>query len=132
MSQENINAVLSIYSAFAQRNVQAVFDRFDPAIEWIAADNSPAAKGSPYHGLDEVRDGVFGLICEDFPELTMRVDEVLDAGDKIVVLGIYDGVRRTTGKRFHAQFAHIWTIASGKAVKFQQYTDTLQLAQTAQ
>jgi uncharacterized protein len=131
MTQENYDAVLSIYSAFADGNVQAVFDRIDPDIEWIAADNSPAAKGSPYHGLDEVRDGVFGLIGAEFPELSMQVDEVLDAGDKIVVLGIYDGVRKTTGKRFHAQFAHIWTLGFGKAVKFQQYTDTLQFAQTA-
>jgi len=45
------------------------------------------------------------------------------------MLGHYDGMHKATGKRFHAQVAHIWTIAAAKAIKFQQYTDTYQLAE---
>jgi ketosteroid isomerase-like protein len=131
MSQENINVVKNIYKAFGQGDIPAVFELFDPAIEWIAAENSPAAAGSPYHGLNEVREGVFMLIGADFPEFSIRVDELFDAGDKVVMLGFYVGVRKATGKRFQAQVAHIWTIAAGKAVKFQQYTDTYQLAESA-
>ena len=47
------------------------------------------------------------------------------------MLGRYHGVRKATGKGFHAQVAHIWTITGGKATKFQQYLDTYQVAQTA-
>ncbi len=131
MSQENINVVKSIYKAFGQGDIPAVFELFDPAIEWIAAENSPAGPGSPYHGLNEVREGVFMLIGADFPEFTIRVDELFDAGDKVVMLGYYLGVRKATGKKFQAQVAHIWTIAASKALKFQQYTDTYQLAESA-
>jgi ketosteroid isomerase-like protein len=56
------------------------------------------------------------------------VDEIFEAGDRVIVLGYYDGVPRATGKAFQAQVAHIWTMAAGKVVKFQQYTDTYQLA----
>jgi len=31
----------------------------------------------------------------------------------------------------HAQVAHIWTLRDGRAVKFQQYLDTLQIARAA-
>lgn len=123
--------VKGIYKAFGEGDIPAVFELFDPAIEWIAAENSPAAAGSPYHGLNEVREGVFMLIGADFPGMAISVDELFDAGDKIVMLGYYIGARKATGKQFRAQVAHIWTIAAGKVVKFQQYTDTYQLAESA-
>jgi len=129
MSQENIKVVKSIYQAFEQGDIPAVLNLFDPAIEWIAAENSPAAQGSPYHGLDEVREGVFMRIASGFEGFVIKVDELLDAGDRIVMLGYYLGTRKATGKKFKAQVAHIWKIVGGKAVKFQQYTDTYQLAE---
>ena len=129
MSQANVNVVKNIYQAFGQGDIPAVFELFDPDIEWVAAENSPAAPGSPYHGLNAVRDGVFTPIAMGFEGFVIRVDELLDAGDKVVMLGYYLGARKATGKRFQAQVAHIWTIAAGKAVKFQQYTDTYQLAE---
>jgi hypothetical protein len=130
MSQEHVKLIKSIYEAFGRGDIPAVLGFFDLAIEWIAADNSPLADHSPYHGLHEVREGVFRRIVADF-DVTIEVGELLDAGDKVVMLGFYNGVRKATGKRFRAQAAHIWTIAAGKVVKFQQYTDTYQLAASA-
>jgi len=130
MSQENVKIINSLYQAFNQGNYPAVLELFDSAFEWVAADNSPLADRSPYRGLNEVREGVFMRIAAGFERLTIRVDELFAAGDKVVMLGYYDGVPKATGKQFQAQVAHIWTIASGKAVKFQQYTDTYQLAES--
>src|SRR5688500_18732869 len=112
MSQENVNVVNHIYEAFRQGNIAAVLDSFDPGIEWVAAENSPAADHSPYHGVNQVRDGVFARIAAGFEGFKIRVDEILDAGDRVVMLGYYDGMHKATGKRFHAQVAHIWTIAA--------------------
>jgi hypothetical protein len=107
-----------------------VLDLFGPTMEWIAALNSPLADRSPYRGLDEVRKGPLMRIAANFESLTVRVDEIFSAGDKVVALGFYDGVYKANGKRFQAQVAHIWTLADGKAVKFQQYVDTYQLAES--
>jgi len=131
MSQENLKVVKNIYKAFEQGDLPAVFEQFDSAIEWIAAENSPAAAGSPYHGLAEVREGVFLRIATGFDGFSIKIDELFDAKDKVVMLGYYVGTRKATGKKFQAQVAHIWTIAADKAVKFQQYTDTYQLAEAS-
>jgi ketosteroid isomerase-like protein len=131
MSQKNIDVINRIYEAFGKGNIPAVLELFDPAIEWIAADNSPLADRSPYRGLTAVREGVFLRIAAAFERMEIRVDELLDAGDKVVMLGFYNGVRKANGRHFQAQVAHVWTIAAGKAVKFQQYTDTYQLAESA-
>jgi uncharacterized protein len=130
VSQENINVINRIYEAFGQRDFSAVLELFGPAIEWIAADNSPLADRSPYRGLDEVREGPLRRLAAGFESLTVRVDEIFSAGDRVVVLGYYDGVYKANGKRFQAQVAHVWTLADGKAVKFQQYVDTYQLAES--
>jgi uncharacterized protein len=130
MSQENITVINRIYEAFGERDFAAVLEHFDPTIEWIAAVNSPLADRSPYRGLDQAREGVFMRIAEGFERLTVKVDEIFGADDKIVVLGFYDGVYKANGKRFQAQVAHIWTLAGGKVVKFQQYVDTYQLAES--
>ena len=130
MSEENINVINKIYEAFGQRDFAAVLEHFAPTFEWIAAINSPLADHSPYRGLDQVRDVVFARIAAGFERLTVKVDEIFGAGDKVVALGFYDGVRKSNGKRFQAQMAHIWTLANGKATKFQQYVDTYQLAES--
>lgn len=130
MPQENINVINKIYGAFGRRDYAAVLEHFGPTFEWIAAVNSPLADRSPYRGLDEVREGVFARIAAGFERLTVKVDEIFSAGDKVIALGFYDGVYKPNGKQFQAQVAHIWTLANGKAVKFQQYVDTYQLAQS--
>ena len=127
----NRDVVNKIYTAFAAGNIPAVLELFDAAIEWYAAENSPLADRSPYRGVNEVVEGVFTRIELEFPGLAIQVDELLDAGDKIVMLGRYHVVRKATGRRFHAQVAHIWTISSGRATKFQQCRDTYQVTQTA-
>jgi uncharacterized protein len=127
----NMDTVNKIYSTFAAGNIPAVLEWFDPAIEWVAAENSPLADHSPYRGLNQVVEGVFTRIGLEFPGLVIQVDELLDAGEKIVMLGRYHGVRKASGKAFHAQVAHIWTLRVGKVTKFQQYLDTYQVAETA-
>ena len=130
MSQENIYTIKRIYEAFGQRDFAAVLAMFSPSMEWIAAVNSPLADRSPYRGLDEVREGVFMRIAAGFEQLTVKVDEIFNADDKVVALGFYEGVYKANGKRFQAQVAHIWTLANGKAIKFQQYVDTYQLSES--
>ena len=55
---------------------------------------------------------------------TVTPDEFYDAGDTIIVTGMYSGSYNATGKNMSTPFAHFWTLADGKVVKFVQYTDT--------
>ena len=51
--------------------------------------------------------------------------EFIDGGDTIVALGKYSGTYKATNKSFEADFAHVWKLREGKAVRFVQYVDTL-------
>ena len=70
--------------------------------------------------------GVFGRIATDWDGFAAVPKEMLDAGDTVIVLGRYNGTYRATGRTLDAQLAHVWRVADGRIVGFQQYTDTLQ------
>jgi len=130
MSQENINIINKVYDAFNAREYETVLGFFDPAIKWMAADSSPLADKSPYEGADAIREGVFARIAAGYEKLAIKIDEIFAADNKVVVLGYYDGVPRSNGKQSFIQLAHIWTLADGKPVKFQQYIDTYKAAES--
>ncbi|MGH7783068.1 MAG: nuclear transport factor 2 family protein, partial [Candidatus Binatia bacterium] len=94
--------------------------------------NSPFADRSPYHGIMEVRSGIFERLTAGFENLVFDTDEIFECeGGRVVALGYYHGQFRGKNKDFKAQVAHIWTFTEGRIVKFQQYLDTLQVARDA-
>ena len=131
MSNENVNLIKKIYGHFNAREYDNVVKNFADDFEWFAADNSPLADRSPYHGVKEIREGVFGRIEVGFKQLNVCIDEIIDAGDKVIILGYYEGEYATGALAPRAQAAHVWTIRDGKAAKFQQYLDTLAVARGA-
>ena len=128
MSQENVALIRGIYDGFAAGDVGAVLGAMSPDIVWNEAENFPYADGNPYVGPQAVAEGVFARCIGEWDGFGVEVAEILDAGDTIVALGRYTGRCKATGREMNPQLAHVWRIAGGKAVGFQQYVDTLQVA----
>jgi ketosteroid isomerase-like protein len=128
MSKENVALIRAIYDAFAAGDVAGVLGRMSPDIVWNEAENFPYADRNPYVGPDAVAGGVFARLGGEWDGFAATPEEFLDAGDTVVVTGRYLGAYKATGKSIRAQFVHMWSVASGKAVRFQQHTDTLQAA----
>jgi ketosteroid isomerase-like protein len=128
MSEENVALVRGIYEGFAAGDVGAVLGAMSPDIVWNEAENFPYADGNPYVGPQAVAEGVFARCIGEWDGFGVEVEEILDAGDTIVALGRYRGRCKATGRPMNPQLAHVWRIADGKAVGFQQYVDTLQVA----
>lgn len=128
MSESNVELVRAIYGAFAAGDVPGVVARMDPAIVWNEAEHFPYADGNPYCGPEAILTGIFARLGSEWDGFAAVPGELLDAGDTIVVLGRYRGSCKATGRSVDAQMVHVWRIADGKAVAFQQYVDTLQFA----
>jgi len=94
---------------------------FDPLIDWTEAEGFMTE--GHYAGPDAVVHGVFGPLFAEFPNFAVRLDEIIDGGDRLVTLGRYTGTHATTGKSFDAAYAHVWTIANGLATTFRQFVD---------
>lgn len=128
MSKENVELIRGVYDAFAKGDVGGVLGRMSPKMVWNEAENNPYADGNPYLGPDAVAQGIFARCVGEWDGFGVHVGELLDAGDTIVMLGRYTGTNRKTGRSQNCQVVHVWRIAGGKAVGFQQHVDTLQFA----
>lgn len=128
MSTPNVELIKAIYAAFAAGDVAGVLGRMSPDIVWNEAENFPYADGNPYIGPGAVAAGVFARCAGEWDGFAVVVDELLDAGDTIVMLGRYRGTCKRTGRSQNTQVVHVWRVAGAKAVRFQQHVDTLQVA----
>jgi ketosteroid isomerase-like protein len=119
----NLESVQGLYEAFAKGDVPTVLGFLDPNIAWTEAEGFPY--GGTYNGPNAVLEGVFMRLGSEWDGFAVVPDEFIDAADTIVVLGKYSGTYKATGKSFKANFAHVWKIREGKAIRFVQYADTL-------
>lgn len=119
----NLNAIKSVYAAFAKGDIPTVLAVLSPDIAWTEAEGFPY--GGTYHGPNGVLSGVFMRLGTEWEAFAAVPDEFIDGGDSIVVLGKYSGKYKATGKSFQANFAHVWKMQNGKAAQFIQYVDTL-------
>ena len=119
----NLNSVQGVYDAFAKGDIPAVLGFLSSDVDWTEAEGFPY--GGTYTGPNAVLEGVFMRLGTEWESFAVVPDEFIDGGDTVVVLGKYSGTYKATGKSFQANFAHVWKVREGKAVRFVQYVDTL-------
>lgn len=119
MSAQDVQRLRDGYAAFARQDVPAVLEAFDENIEWKAPETLPF--GGTHRGHDGVVE-FFGRLAEQWQELTVEPQEILDAGDTIIVLA---HLRATgAGGTLDTTSVHIWRMRDGKATSFAEYMDT--------
>jgi uncharacterized protein len=126
---ENIEFVKSMYKAFANGDVATVLGALDDSIEWNEAEGNPYNPGHPFVGPPAIVEGVFARILNDIEGFEIRPERFFGDGDTVIMTGRYWGAKaHATGKPLDVQAVHVWDLKDGKAVRFQQYVDTRQLA----
>ena len=99
-SINTIADIETLYARLGERDYEAVMSYLADDIVWIVADNSPLADRSPYHGITDVRSGIFERLTAGFDKLVFDADEIFvcNGGERVVALGYYYF-------RFHGQVA---------------------------
>lgn len=119
----NLDKVKALYQAFAEANIPSVLGFLSRDIAWTEAEGFPYA--GTYHGPNSVLTGVFMRLATEWNGFAAVPEEFIDGGETVVALGKYSGTYKATGKSFQANFAHVWKLQDGKAIRFVQYVDTL-------
>jgi ketosteroid isomerase-like protein len=128
MSAENVAIIKSMYAAFAAGDGAALLAGMSPDIVWNEAENFPYADNNPYRGPAAVAAGVFARCASEWDGFAVKMDDLIDGGDRVVALGRYGGAYKASGRAMNPQAVHVWTLKDGKATAFQQYVDTLDVA----
>lgn len=110
------------YAASARGDLDGMMAAFAPDVEWTEMAGFPYA--GTYRGVDAIREGVFARIGAEWTDYQAVPEQLVDDGDAVVAFGFYAGTFTATGKAMRVRFVHLWTVADGAVVRFEQFTDT--------
>jgi len=121
MSEENVEVVrkaiaYEYYGVGDRAEAEAIFD--------------PHVVMNPIHVIDEEPSHGPGAMRDDwerwtsaFEELKVTFEEIIDAGDQVVVVAHHQGRGRGSGVEVDARFYEIYTLREGKVSRVDEYTE---------
>lgn len=116
MSQADVEMVRAAYESWNRRDFDAVLRALDPDIEWHQITQFPDR--AVYRGHAEVRDEFWnGQLIEQFGDATVEIDELVDAGDHVAVIGHVVGHGATSGLEFRLRLVNVLQIRDGKILR---------------
>ncbi|PSB05837.1 DUF4440 domain-containing protein [Pleurocapsa sp. CCALA 161] len=118
----NIEVVKKLYQAFREQDYDTFLRLSIEDIEWIQNKGFPG--GATYKGASAVIEGVFKANNDKWSDFAYHIEEILDAGNSIIVIGKYSGRDRLSGKSMSAAAAHIYDLHDGKIARFRMFADT--------
>jgi ketosteroid isomerase-like protein len=125
---DNITKLRKAYQDFAAGNVEEAMTLFHPEIEWNECKGFPFVHGDGlFKGAEAIDHGVFMKLPEYYEGFRVDIDELVEAGDKIIMIGHYAGIWAATGKRFRANAMHVWTFKDDKAIRYFEAADTAEI-----
>ena len=108
------------YAALNRGDLSVVLDLLDPDIEWH--EPSPSLEGGAHRG----RDGFERFLrswMESFDGFRVEPERVVERGNELVAVVRQTGTGRSSGLRVETRLAHVWTVADGKAVRWEAVAD---------
>ena len=122
---ENTKVVQDAYAAFGRGDIPALLGFMSDDVQWQPVIGT--AKHVPFSGERKGKTSVaefFRLVAEneDFQQFEPR--EFVAQGDKVVAIGHYRAVTKSTSKTFESDFVMVFTLRDGKLTKFQEFTDS--------
>jgi hypothetical protein len=118
---QDIALVKSVYEAFARADVPAILDLFAP--ECVIYQSSRV----PWGGLFTGHAGVGVFLAKLTGTIRSKVTTerfIADEDNHVVAIGRTRGHVVATGREFDVPETHVWTLKSGKVVRFEAYIDT--------
>ena len=124
MTATPTDTVRDFYTKLAAADAPGALGLMDPDIEWITMWHYKVEGSGP----GAVAEGLFKPLMAEWTSFSLVPIEFVTEGDTVVSLGNFTGVHSVTGKTAEARYAHVWTVKGEKITRFQQFIDTLAIA----
>ena len=117
------------YLASAAGDLEALRATMAPDVEWTEMAGFPLA--GTYRTPEGVTSNVMEILGRDWSDWAAHDDSYVVDGENVVVLARYTATHRTTGKALNVRVAHHFIVRGGLIVRFEQFVDTLKVAEAA-
>ncbi|MCJ0766010.1 nuclear transport factor 2 family protein [Variovorax terrae] len=115
------------YAASDRHDLDGMLADMAPDVRWTEMAGFPCA--GTYVGAQAVVEHVFQRLAADWQDYRFTLERLYDAGATVLATGQYSGTHRASGRSFTARVAHVWQLHGGRVTAFEQFTDTLLVAQ---
>jgi uncharacterized protein len=119
MSQENVEIVRRIYTAFDQREWEQIVDLVEPDFVWVPDKRNLAHE--PIRGRENVQRFFEDQI--DVLDVEVQPNEFFETGDQVVAFVRLRGRGHASGAGYDIQVAHVWTFRAGRPVRGEGYPE---------
>ena len=120
LTKKSVEVIAELYEALARRDLPAMMNLIDPDI--IVSQTRMLPWGGEYYGVEGVQKFFTQLFS--YVESQLAVDEFVDAGDRVIVIGSTRGRVLATGAQFNLRAVHVWTVKGGRGIRFEPNVDT--------
>jgi ketosteroid isomerase-like protein len=118
VSRENVELFRKGLAAWNEGDVAAIVEMCHPDVEWTFSNRLPDATGN-IQGRAAVR-RFFDRFTEDWDEIFMRAEQVMDAGDHVVA-DVQFIAKGRDGIEVSMRFIHVWTVRNDQVVRFRGF-----------
>ncbi|MFF5568316.1 nuclear transport factor 2 family protein [Streptomyces sp. NPDC012623] len=114
--------VSDLYTAYGEGDLAAFTKDLSAELTWIECEGFPAS--GVFRDREDIAEKVFGVLARDWSHWDYQLEQLIDAGERVVAVGTYRGTHGTTARSFSARAAHVWHVVDGKIARFEQFADT--------
>ena len=121
MSRENVDVLRGVYEEWAKGNFGAGGDLWDRRVMFIPMSELPDVRD--YVGPEGVT-AFMGAFLRAWTNFTITAEELIEAGDSVVVAANQQGAGRESGipAELSQQF-HVWTFRGRRVIRFEAFQD---------
>ena len=123
---KNLEIIKKHYAASDRLDIAGMMADVSPQVQWTEMAGFPCA--GTWVGPQAVVDNVFKVLGSAWENYRFVLESLVDGGDAIVGIGTYYGTFHATGKAMQARVVHVWRLEEGLVITFEQFTDTLLVA----
>ncbi len=119
MSQESVEVVRRVLAHW-ERGYFADTELINPDVRIVWLDVIGGSAETV--GFQDARE-TLRVWLESFDRVTMSTEQLIDGGDKVVVVAVWRGAGKTSRVETEWRFGSVWTIRDGKVASVVSHTD---------
>jgi ketosteroid isomerase-like protein len=113
-------AVVASYEALNERDIEGAMDALAEDAEWHESEVLPDT--GVYEGREAIREFLTEFLGS-WERFHQTVEEVLEEGDRVLVMIHLQATGRGSAADVDAQYAHLWTVSGGRGVRVDAFYD---------
>jgi ketosteroid isomerase-like protein len=129
MSEENVELVRTLLTAFDRADYELALDALDPEVDWQVPPGVGIGQ-EVYRGRERVQSG-FADWLGAWETYRFELEEILDHGDHVLVGAMHIARGRGSGVEVKLPTFHVFTLRDGKVVRHRSYRDRTDALQAA-